>query len=82
MAREGTRYLQAYCGTSVCAPSRSSLITGLHCGHCPVRGNFEVAPEGQLPLPAETITIAELLKPVGYATGCAADPDARPSIRR
>ncbi len=32
MAAEGTRYLQAYCGTSVCAPSRTSLMTGLHDG--------------------------------------------------
>ena len=70
MAREGTRYLQAYCGTSVCAPSRASLMTGLHSGHCPVRGNFELAPEGQLPLPEDTVTVAEVLKKVGYATAC------------
>jgi len=69
MAAEGTRYLQAYCGTSVCAPSRSSFFTGLHSGHCPVRGNFEIAPEGQLPLPAEVVTIAEVAKKAGYATG-------------
>ena len=54
MAAEGTRFLQAYCGTSVCAPSRSSFFTGLHTGHCPVRGNYEVPPEGQLPLPDTT----------------------------
>ncbi|TWU48163.1 arylsulfatase [Rubripirellula reticaptiva] len=70
MAAEGTRYLQAYCGTTVCAPSRASLITGQHCGHCPIRGNYEVPPEGQLPLPAETETVAEVLKPAGYATAC------------
>jgi arylsulfatase A len=68
MAAEGTRYLQAYCGTSVCAPSRASFFTGLHSGHCPIRGNWEVAPEGQLPLPAETVTIAEVAKAAGYAT--------------
>ena len=68
LAAEGTRYLQAYCGTSVCAPSRSSFFTGLHCGHCPVRGNYEVPPEGQLPLPDETVTIAEVAKAAGYAT--------------
>ena len=68
MAAEGTRYLQAYCGTSVCAPSRSSFFTGLHSGHCPVRGNYEVPPQGQLPLPDETITIAEVAKARGYAT--------------
>ncbi|MEO1614837.1 MAG: arylsulfatase, partial [Planctomycetota bacterium] len=69
MAAEGTRYTQAYCGTSVCAPCRSSFFTGLHSGQCPVRGNFEWAPEGQWPLPAETVTIAEALKTAGYATG-------------
>ncbi|MEM9644738.1 MAG: arylsulfatase [Planctomycetota bacterium] len=68
MAAEGTRYLQAYCGTSVCAPSRSSFFTGLHTGHCPVRGNYEVPPEGQLPLPDETVSIAEVAKAAGYAT--------------
>ena len=70
MAAEGTRFTQTYCGTSVCAPSRASLMTGLHSGHCPVRGNWEIAPEGQKPLPAETVTVAEILKSAGYATGC------------
>jgi arylsulfatase A-like enzyme len=71
MAAEGTRFTQGYCGTSVCAPSRASLMTGLHCGHCPVRGNWEIAKgEGQLPLPTETLTVAELLKNQGYATAC------------
>ena len=68
MAREGTRYLQAYCGTAVCAPSRTSLMTGLHTGHAPVRGNWEVQPEGQLPLPASTVTVAQVMKTAGYAT--------------
>ncbi|GAB5405815.1 MAG: arylsulfatase [Aureliella sp.] len=68
MAAEGTLYMQAYCGTSVCAPSRSSFFTGLHTGHCPVRGNYEVPPEGQLPLPDDVVTIAEVAKSAGYAT--------------
>jgi arylsulfatase A-like enzyme len=68
LAAEGTRYMQAYCGTSVCAPSRSSFFTGLHTGHCPVRGNYEVPPEGQLPLPDDTVTIAEVAKQSGYST--------------
>ncbi len=68
MAAAGTRYTQAYCGTSVCAPSRASFFTGLHSGHSPIRGNWEVAPEGQLPLPAETVTIAEVAKSANYAT--------------
>jgi len=70
MAAEGTRYLQAYCGTSVCAPSRASLITGLHSGHCPIRANREIQPEGQMPLPAGTLTVAQVLKDAGYATAC------------
>jgi len=68
MAREGTRYTQAYCGTTVCAPSRTSLITGLHMGHSPIRANREIQPEGQMPLPEGTFTVAKLLKPAGYAT--------------
>ena len=68
MAAEGTRFTQAYCGTTVCAPSRASLMTGLHTGNCPIRGNWEVKPQGQKPLPAETVTVAEILKSAGYAT--------------
>ncbi len=71
MAKEGTRYLSAYSGTSVCAPSRSSLMTGLHMGHCPIRANRELKPEGQMPLPPGTTTIASILKSAGYTTGCA-----------
>jgi len=70
MAAEGTRYTQAYCGTTVCAPSRSSLMSGLHMGHCPIRANREIKPEGQLPLPESTVTVAQLLKSGGYATAC------------
>ncbi|MBL9132772.1 MAG: arylsulfatase [Verrucomicrobiaceae bacterium] len=70
MAKEGTRFTQGYCGTSVCAPSRSVLMTGLHTGHCPIRANREAQPEGQKPLPEGTITVAQILKGAGYATAC------------
>jgi arylsulfatase A-like enzyme len=70
MAAEGTRFPQLYSGTSVCAPSRSSLMTGLHMGHCPIRANRETQPEGQKPLPEGTHTVAKLLKGAGYATAC------------
>lgn len=70
MAQEGTRFTQSYCGTTVCAPSRSSLMTGLHSGHCPIRANREVQPEGQKPLPEGTFTVASILKSAGYATAC------------
>lgn len=71
MAKEGTRFTEAYCGTAVCAPSRTSLMTGLHSGHSPVRANWEIAPgEGQLPLPEDTVTVAQILKDAGYKTAC------------
>ncbi|MFT3903934.1 MAG: arylsulfatase [Niabella sp.] len=70
MAAEGMRFTQFYAGTSVCAPSRSSFITGQHTGHTPIRGNREVEPEGQWPLRSEAVTIAEFLKQAGYVNGC------------
>ena len=70
MAREGTRYTQAYCGTTVCAPSRTSLMIGQHTGHSPIRANREIGEEGQMPLPAGTFTVAQLLQSAGYATAC------------
>lgn len=69
MAREGMRFTQHYAGTTVCAPSRSSLLTGLTTGHTPIRGNKGWKPEGQWPLPAESYTLAEMLKEAGYVTG-------------
>jgi arylsulfatase A len=70
MAKEGTRFTQGYCGTSVCAPSRTSLMLGQHTGHSPIRANRELKAEGQLPIPADSITVAKALKGSGYATAC------------
>ena len=70
MAAEGTRFTQAYAGTSVCAPCRTSVITGLDMGHSPIRANREMKPEGQMPLPEGTLTVAQILKKAGYATAC------------
>jgi arylsulfatase A len=69
MAAEGMRFTQAYAGTTVCAPSRCALITGQHTGHCAIRGNKGIEPEGQEPMPADTFTIAHLMKRAGYSTG-------------
>ncbi|RPI41007.1 MAG: arylsulfatase, partial [Bacteroidetes bacterium] len=69
LARSGVRFTRHYSGSTVCAPSRSALMTGLHTGHTPIRGNREVQPEGQEPLPAGSFTIAEMLKEAGYVTG-------------
>lgn len=69
LAKNGMRFTSFYAGTSVCAPSRSSLLTGQHTGHTHVRGNKEVQPEGQEPLADSVQTLAQLLKSAGYATG-------------
>ena len=71
LAAEGTKYTQAYTGATVCAPSRCSLMTGLHNGHAAIRGNREIKPEGQQPMPADTFTVAHLFKQGGYTTGSA-----------
>ena len=63
MAAEGVRFTDAYAGSTVCAPSRCALMTGLHTGHCRIRGNALV------PLQPEDVTVAELLKGAGYTTG-------------
>lgn len=63
MAAEGVRFTQCYSGSTVCAPSRCCLMTGLHTGHAYIRGN------GLLPLRPEDVTVAETLKGAGYATG-------------
>ncbi len=68
LAEEGLRFTDHYAGSTVCAPSRCVLMTGVHTGHSYVRGNKEVRPMGQMPLPADTVTVARLLQQAGYAT--------------
>lgn len=63
LAAEGMRFTQCYAGSTVCAPSRCCLMTGRHTGHATVRGNALV------PLRPEDVTVAEVLKGAGYATG-------------
>lgn len=69
LASSGMLFAQHYAGCTVSSPSRSSLLTGLHTGHTFIRGNKENNPEGQYPLPANTVTIANLLQKAGYVTG-------------
>ena len=76
LAKEGMRFTQVYSGSSVCAPARSVLMTGQHTGHTTVRGNFGIGGvvglgggQGRVPLRAEDVTVAQLLKSVGYTTG-------------
>ncbi len=66
VAAEGVRFTQVYAGSTVCAPSRCALMTGLHTGHAYVRGN---KPGGGVPLRSSDVTVAEVLKQAGYTTG-------------
>ncbi len=68
LARDGMRFTQAYAGTSVCSPSRSSLMTGQHTGHTYIRGNYGPN-RTRISFPDSIFTMAELFKAQGYATG-------------
>ena len=69
MAASGMLFTQHYSGSTVCAPTRCSIMNGVHTGHAFVRGNREVQPEGQAPIPSDMITIPKLLRKAGYVTG-------------
>lgn len=84
MAREGMRFTQAYAGSPVSAPSRASLMTGQHSGHCEVRGNKEYWRDvpmvrygdnedfslvGQHPYDSAHVVLPEIFKDNGYTTG-------------
>lgn len=69
LAAEGMLFTQHYAGTTVCAPSRSALMSGQHTGHTFIRGNKRVEPEGQYPIPDSLYTLAEMLQQQGYKTG-------------
>ena len=65
LASTGMRFNQAYAGCTVCAPSRSVLMTGMHMGHTSVRSN-----PGGVPLLASDYTAGEMFQAAGYKTGC------------
>jgi arylsulfatase A len=64
LAASGMKFTQAYAGCTVCAPARSTLMTGTHMGHTPVRAN-----PGGVSMRAEDVTIAQVLKKAGYVCG-------------
>lgn len=64
LATEGMKFIRHYAGCTVCAPSRCVLLTGLHTGHCRVRGN------GMWTIPDEDVTVPKVLKQAGYTTAC------------
>lgn len=69
LAREGARATNFDSAAPVCAPSRATMLTGLHAGHCSIRDNRELGPEGQQPIGAGTATLVHDLDRRGYATG-------------
>ena len=64
MAAEGLRFTQHYSGSTVCAPSRCVLLTGLHAGHARIPNNYPALLQDDDP------TIAKLLRTAGYRTAC------------
>ena len=64
LAADGMKFTRHYAGSTVCAPSRGTLMTGLHTGHSRIRGN------GLSHLPDTDLNVARLLKDAGYQTAC------------
>ncbi|MSU22624.1 MAG: N-acetylgalactosamine-6-sulfatase [Opitutus sp.] len=69
LAAEGMRFTQFYAGNTVCAPSRSVLMTGQHMGHTRVRGNAGGRNLEAQSLRTGDVTVARVLQQAGYATG-------------
>ncbi len=63
LAAEGMRFTNYYAGDAAASPARAALLTGLDSGHLAQRADVDV------PLAADTPTIAEVLKKSGYRTG-------------
>lgn len=62
LAAEGMLFTNHYAGSAVCAPSRGSLMTGMHTGHAPVRGNTFFPGVGVAPLVDSLMTLPEAVK--------------------
>lgn len=71
MAEEGIRFTQFYAAGTVCAPTRSGLMTGQHTGNTPIRGNISAVTRDRVSLEPQDTTIAEILQQAGYTTGLA-----------
>ena len=69
MAEEGMKLTSFYIGWSACTPSRASLMTGCYAKRVGMDGRVCFPAEARGLNPDE-ITIADLLKAKGYATGC------------
>ncbi|MFY0601305.1 MAG: arylsulfatase [Cyclobacteriaceae bacterium] len=71
LVKQGMKFTDFYSGTSVCSPSRASLMTGMHTGHTNIRGNHGMLGDkwGRVSMKKSEVTIAEMLKGGGYQTG-------------
>lgn len=67
LACRGITFNRCYSGSTVCAPSRSSLMQGLHQGHATIRANMMGGYRHCLQ--EDDVTVAHVLKSAGYATG-------------
>ena len=87
LAKEGMVFTNHYAGSTVCGPSRGSLLTGLTTGHSTIRGNPGWTTSGKVvDLEKDDITVGEELKRAGYRTAvigkwglAAKNPDALPA---
>ncbi len=70
MAKEGTRFTDFYVAASTCSPSRAAILTGRYPPRCGFIEDTNLGPGDRAGLPSKELTIAELLKPLGYATAC------------
>jgi len=68
LAEEGIRFTNHYTGAPVSAPSRCTLITGMHTGHCTIRQNHSQIGKGRVSLSNSDFTISMLAKEAGYKT--------------
>lgn len=69
LAEKGMFFSEHYSGSSVCAPSRACLLSGKHSGRAYIRGNREIKPEGQEPMPSTIELLPEMLREAGYVSG-------------
>ncbi|MDP4624939.1 MAG: arylsulfatase [Akkermansiaceae bacterium] len=69
LAEKGMFFSEHYSGSSVCAPSRACFLSGKHSGRAYIRGNREIKPEGQEPMPSTIELLPEMLREAGYVSG-------------
>ena len=68
LAARGVRFTQFYSAAPVCSPSRAGLLTGRYPLRAGLTGNASSESGGKAGLPGAQVTLAEMLKPAGYAT--------------